>query len=154
VVNSEKEGVMYKHILIPTDGSALSASAIEQAIGLAKSLGAKVTGMTVSIPFHTFALDPSMVSDTAVQYKKHCEERAEKSLGAIRVAAKAAGVQCEVAHVTADQPYEGIIDTATSKGCDLIFMASHGRKGVSALVLGSETQKVLTHSKIPVLVSR
>jgi nucleotide-binding universal stress UspA family protein len=149
-----KEGAMYKHILVPTDGSALSARAIEQAIGLAKSVGAKVSGMTVSIPFHVFALDPMMVSDTAEQYKKDCEDRAEKFLGAITVAAKAAGVQCEVAHVTADHPYEGIIDTATVRGCDLIFMASHGRKGVAGLILGSETRKVLTHSKIPVLVCR
>jgi nucleotide-binding universal stress UspA family protein len=144
---------MYKHILIPTDGFPLSAKAIEQGVALAKSLGAKVTGVTVSIPFHTFALDPLMVSDTRDQYKKDCDDRAEKFLGAIRLAAQAAGVPCEVVHVTAE-PYEGIIDTAISKGCDLIFMASHGRKGVSALVLGSETQKVLTHSKVPVLVCR
>ena len=84
---------MYKHILVPTDGSALSARAIEQAIGLAKFLGAKVTGMTVSIPFHVFALDPLMVSDTAEQYKQDCEDRAEKFLDAITVAAKAASVE-------------------------------------------------------------
>jgi nucleotide-binding universal stress UspA family protein len=145
---------MYMHILVPTDGSTLSAKAIEQAVALAKFLGAKLTGMTVSIPFHTFALDPMMVSDTPEQYKKNCEARAEKLLGAIAVTAKAAGVPCDVAHVTAEHPYAGIISTATGKGCDLIVMASHGRKGVSALVLGSETQKVLTHSKIPVLVAR
>ena len=146
---------MYKHILIPTDGSPLSAKAIELGIGLARSLGAKVTGLTVSIPFHTFALDPLMVSDTPEQYKQDCEDRAATFLRAIMVAAKTAGVPCEVAHVTAaDHPYEGIINTATSNGCDLIVMASHGRKGVSALVLGSETHKVLTHSTIPVLVCR
>lgn len=145
---------MYKHILVPTDGSGLSARAIQQAIGLAKSLGAKITGMTVSVPFHIFALDPLMVSDTAEQYEKDCKARAAKFLDDILVATKAAGVQCEVTNVTAEHPYEGIINTATGKGCDLIFMASHGRKGVSALVLGSETHKVLTHSKIPVLVSR
>jgi nucleotide-binding universal stress UspA family protein len=114
-----------------------------------------VTGLTVSIPFHTFALDPLMVSDTPEQYKQDCEDRAETFLGAIMVAAKTAGVQCVGAHVTAaDHLYEGIINTASSNGCDLIVMASHGRKGVSALVLGSETHKVLTHSKIPVLVCR
>ena len=141
---------MYKHILIPTDGSPLSANAIEQGISLAKVLGAKVTGITVSIPFDTSALDPLMVRDTAEQYKKDCEDRAEKFLGPIRLAAEAAGVECAVVHVTAD-PHEGIIDTALSRGCDLIVMASRGHKGVSALVLGSET---LTHSKIPVLVCR
>jgi nucleotide-binding universal stress UspA family protein len=141
---------MYKHILIPTDGSPLSANAIEQGIGLAKALGAKVTGITVSIPFDTSALDPLMVRGTAEQYKKDCEDRAEKLLGTVRRAAEAAGVECEVVHVTAD-PHEGIIDTALSRGCDLIVMAARGHKGVSALVLGSET---LTHSKIPVLVCR
>ena len=145
---------MYKHILIPTDGSPLSVNAIEQGIGLAKSLGARVTGITVSIPFHTFALDPLMVSDTPETYKRDCEDRAEKFLGAITGAAKAAGVQGQVAHVIADHPYEAIIDTAKSNGCDVIVMASHGRKGASALVLGSVTHKILTHSKIPVLVFR
>lgn len=145
---------MYKHILIPTDGSPLSEAAVKQGIALAKSVSAKVTGITVSAPFHTFALDPMMVSDTAEQYKGHCETRARKFLGSLASAAKAAGVPCQVAHVMADHAYEAIIDTAKSQGCDLIFMASHGRKGVSALVLGSEAVKVLTHSKIPVLVCR
>jgi nucleotide-binding universal stress UspA family protein len=97
---------MYKHILIPTDGSLPSAKAIQEGIAFAKFLGAKVTGITVSIPFHTSALDPLMVSDTADQYKKDCEDRAEQFLGAIKLAAEAAGVQCEVVHVTAD-PYGG-----------------------------------------------
>lgn len=145
---------MYKHILIPTDGSMLSAKAIEQAIGLAKSIGAQVTGLTVSSPFNTFALDPLMLSDTPEGYKKDCEDRAEKFLGAITGAAKAAGVQARAAHVVADHPYEAIIGTARSNGCDLIVMASHGRKGASALVLGSETHKLLTHCNIPVLVCR
>ncbi len=145
---------MYKKILLPTDGSQLSTAAIAQGVALAKAIGAKVMGMTVSAPFHTFALDPMMVGDTRETYKKDCEERAAKDLGAIKTAASAAGVPCEVVHVNADHPYEGIIDTAKTAGCDLILMASHGRKGASALVLGSETVKVLTHSKIPVLVCR
>ena len=145
---------MYKKILVPTDGSPLSAAAITQAVALARSIGAKVMGMTVSVPFHTFALDPMMVSDTKDTYKKHCEELAAKHLDAVKTAASAAGVPCEVTHVNAEHPYEGIIDTAKTAGCDLIFMASHGRRGASALVLGSETVKVLTHSKIPVLVAR
>lgn len=127
---------MYKKILIPTDGSARSATAIAQALGLAKATGAKVLGMTVSVPFHTFALDPMMVSDTKETYKKDCEEQAAKYLGAIKTAASASGVPCEVAHVNAEHPYEGIIETAKTAGCDLICMASHGRRGVSALVLG------------------
>ena len=145
---------MYKKILIPTDGSPLSAAAIAQGVALAKSTGATVMGMTVSVPFHTFALDPMMVSDTKETYKKDCEERAAKYLGVIKTAASAAGVPCAIAHVTAEHPYEGIIDTAKTAGCDAIVMASHGRRGASALILGSVTVKVLTHSKIPVLVCR
>ncbi|HUO63798.1 MAG TPA: universal stress protein [Terriglobales bacterium] len=145
---------MYKKILIPTDGSPLSAAAIAQGVALAKSMGATVMGMTVSVPFHTFALDPMMVSDTKETYKKDCEDRAVKYLGDIKTAASAAGVPCEIANVAAEHPYEGIIDTAKTAGCDVIVMASHGRRGASALILGSETVKVLTHSKIPVLVCR
>lgn len=145
---------MYKHILIPTDGSALSETTVKQGVTLAKALQAKVTGMTVSLPFHTFALDPLMVSDTPAQYEKDVEARAVKYLAFIEETAKGAGVPCVVEHVLAEHPYQAIIDTARSRGCDLIFMASHGRRGMSALVLGSETVKVLTHSKIPVLVCR
>ena len=145
---------MYKKILIPTDGSPLSATAIAQGVSLAKLTGATVMGMTVSVPFHIFALDPMMVSDTKETYKKDCEELAAKYLGAIKTAASTAGVPCEVMHVNAEHPYQGVIDTAKAAGCDLIVMASHGRRGASALVLGSETVKVLIHSKIPVLVCR
>lgn len=145
---------MYKHILIPTDGSALSEMAIRQGIAFAKSMQARVTAMTVSIPFHAFSLDPVMVSDTPKQYEKDCEALAEKCLGLAKTEAGLAGVPCETLHVRAPHPYEAIIDAARKGGCDLIFMASHGRKGMSALVLGSETVKVLTHSKIPVLVCR
>jgi len=145
---------MYTKILIPTDGSPLSDAAITQGVALARSTGAMVVAMTVSAPFHTFALDPMMVTDTKESYKKDCEARATKDLGVITAAARAAGVPCDVVHVDAEHPYEGIIDTARRAGCDLIVMASHGRKGASALVLGSETVKVLTHSKVPVLVCR
>jgi nucleotide-binding universal stress UspA family protein len=145
---------MYTRILIPTDGSSLSAVAIEKGIGLAKAIGAKAVGMTVSAPFHIFALDPMMVSDTKEAYEKDCEELATKYLGAVTTAASAAGIPCEILHVSAEQPYQGIIETAKKQGCDLIFMASHGRKGITGLLLGSETAKVLAHSKIPVLVCR
>jgi nucleotide-binding universal stress UspA family protein len=145
---------MYKHIMIPTDGSVLSEAAVKQGVALAKALQAKITGMTVSVNFHTFALDPLMVSDTSEQYQKDCEARASKFLGFIEQTAKGVGVPCAVEHVVADHPYEAIIETAKARECDLIFMASHGRRGMAALVLGSETVKVLTHSKIPVLVCR
>ena len=145
---------MYKHILIPTDGSTLSERTIKQGMMLAKSLNAKVTAVTVSPTFHMFAVEPMMVTDTPKQYEEDCKLRAEKYLAVARDAVKAAGVSYDEAHIVHDHPYEAIIDAATNRDCDLIFMASHGRKGVSALVLGSETTKVLTHSKIPTLVCR
>jgi nucleotide-binding universal stress UspA family protein len=145
---------MYKHILIPTDGTALSEMAIRQGVVFAKAIQAKVTALTVSSPFHVFDVDPVMVSSTPAQYAAESQARAEKYLAVARVEAGIAGVPCETLHVTQDHVYEAIIDTASKRGCDLIFMASHGRKGMSALVLGSETYKVLTHTKIPVLVCR
>jgi nucleotide-binding universal stress UspA family protein len=145
---------MYKHILIPTDGSPLSEQAIRQGVALAKSLRARVTGVTVSPTFHTFAVEPAVLTSTPAHYAKDCEARAGQSLGVIKDAAAMSGVSCNVIHVVKDHPYEAIIETAHAEGCDLIFMASHGRKGLSAVVLGSETTKVLTHSKIPVLVCR
>jgi nucleotide-binding universal stress UspA family protein len=145
---------MFKHILIPTDGSKLSARAIPKAVALAKSVSARVTGLTISEPFHLFTSNPTMVTDTEDVYRAHCKQRATKNLDAIKKAALKAGVRFSGLHVFADQPYLKIISMATTHRCDLICMASHGRHGVSALVLGSETVKVLTHSKIPVLVWR
>jgi nucleotide-binding universal stress UspA family protein len=145
---------MFKHILIPTDGSEVSERAIPKTVAFAKSMSAKVSGLTVSEPFHVFAADPVMVTDTEDVYKAHCEKRATEYLNAIKKAAEAAGVAFTGLHVFSAQPYMTIISTASAHGCDLICMASHGRRGVSALVLGSETVKVLTHSKIPVLVWR
>jgi nucleotide-binding universal stress UspA family protein len=110
--------------------------------------------LTVSLPFDDLALDPVLVTSTAAQYETDCQARAEKTLGLARGEAAAAGVPCETSHLIRDRPYQAIIETAQAKGCDLICMASHGRKGVAGLVLGSETNKVLTHSKIPVLVCR
>jgi nucleotide-binding universal stress UspA family protein len=129
--------MMYTNILIPTDGSELSEKAVSHGIALAKRIGANVTVLTVLPPFQIFRA-----------------EYAEKTLGAAARVARAADVECEGVHVGHDFPYQAIIDTAASKGCDLIVMASHGRHGVSAILLGSETMKVLTHSKIPILVHR
>jgi nucleotide-binding universal stress UspA family protein len=145
---------MYKHILFPTDGSELSEAAARQAVAFAKSINARLTGITVSRPYHTFALEGQMVTYTPEQYRKDCDAIAEKYLGVVGKLANAAGVRYEPVHVVDEHPYQGIIKTAEEKGCDLIFMASHGRRGVSAIVIGSETNKVLTHSKIPVLVCR
>jgi nucleotide-binding universal stress UspA family protein len=145
---------MYINILMPTDGSELADKAIRHSIALAKRIGAKVTALTVIPPFHTFTTDTQMIEDTPAQYKARMQEQAEKTLGAVVNAAQAAGVSCETVYVEHEHPYQAIIDIADLKGCDLIVMASHGRHGISAIVLGSETVKVLTHCKIPVLVHR
>jgi nucleotide-binding universal stress UspA family protein len=141
---------MYKHILIPTDGSDLSYDAIEHGIALAKAVGARVTALTVTEPFYVSAFEPSMVE----QYKKHIAALATKHLDAAKNAASASGVPCETMRLEHEQPFQAIIDAAESQGCDVIVMASHGRRGISAIVLGSETVKVLTHSPIPVIVVR
>ncbi len=145
---------MYQSILIPTDGSQLAGTAVTDGIALARGIGAKVTILTVTRPFHVVTTDPGMLTDTPVQYEAHINAYAAKTLLAAAETAKAAGVPCETVQIEDEHPYQAIISTATSKGCDLIVMASHGRRGVAALVLGSETVKVLTHSKIPVLVHR
>ena len=145
---------MYKHILIPTDGSQLSELAIQQGIKLARTIGAKVTAITVFAPFHTIAIEPMMITDTAEQYQRDCDALGEKYLRVVKDTAKAAGVPCDVLRVIHDHPYQAIIENANARGCDLIVMASHGRRGMAALVLGSETTKVLTHARIPVLVCR
>ncbi|MGJ4910919.1 universal stress protein [Bradyrhizobium sp. HKCCYLRH2060] len=145
---------MHKHILIPTDGSTLSQAAVEYGIALAKSASAKVTILTVSTPFHTFAVEPAMVTDTPAQYAKQVAALATKYLDAAKEVALAAGVGCEAVHVEHDHPYLAIVDMAKARSCDLIVMASHGRRGITAIMLGSETNKVLTHSNVPVLVVR
>ena len=145
---------MYKNILIPTDGSALAAKAVEQGVLFAKEIGAKITAMTVTEPFHLLPAAPIQLEYTPIEYKKHAEADAEKVLGIVSAAAKLAGVACETLHIEHEHVYQAIIDAAASRRCDLILMASHGRRGVSAVVLGSETVNVLTHSKIPVLVYR
>ena len=145
---------MYANILIATDGSELAGKAVQDGIALAKRIGAKATVLTVSPPFHIFTTDTQMIEDTPAQYKVRMQKHTEIILAAAARAAHAAGVACETVHVEHEHPYRAIIDAAGSKGCDLIVMASHGRHGISAIILGSETVKVLTHSKIPVLVHR
>jgi nucleotide-binding universal stress UspA family protein len=145
---------MYKHILIPTDGSELSNKAVLQGSALARAIGARVTIVTASPTFQTFAPDPFMAVTTPEQMRQLCRKDAMEMLTRAAETARNAGVSCDIVHVEDDRPYQAIIDTATKRACDLIFMASHGRRGVSAMVLGSETNKVLTHTQIPVLVCR
>jgi len=145
---------MFKHVLLPTDGSNLSQAAIQKGVQLAKSMTAKITGISV-MPEQKYYL---YQTDITVQVKEETAKQhslqANRNLSVIEKAAKDAGVPCETLCEISDHPYETIIRVAEKKGCDLIMMASHGRRGVKGLLLGSETQKVLTHSKIPVLVYR
>ena len=145
---------MFKHVLVATDGSGLSETAALGAVQLARSLSARLTAVTSSTPFRVIATDAMMLTDTEEVYMNHCKQQAEKYLRVIETAAKASGVSFEGIHVFHDHPYAAIIETANLNACDVICMASHGRRGVTALVLGSETVKVLTHSKIPVVVWR
>lgn len=145
---------MFKHLLLPTDGSDLSAVAIRKGIELAKAIKAKVTGFYVIPHFQIFTYRTEMLEDTREQFARDCQARSAQYLGVIETAAKEAGVPCDTTNATHDHPYEAIIRTAGERGCDLIVMASHGRRGVQGVLLGSETQKVLTHSRIPVLVCR
>ena len=145
---------MFKHILIPTDGSELSKMAVRQAVEFAKEINAKVTGLTVTVPYHYFAVDAVQLSDTPEQYAIDVKTMADKNLNFIKEEASKAGVSCELIQRSNEHPYEEIVKTAQDFMCDVIFLASHGRRGMSGILLGSETQKVLTHSKIPVLVYR
>jgi nucleotide-binding universal stress UspA family protein len=148
---------MYKHILLPTDGSKLSAKAVTQGIQFAKAIGAKVTAFHVTPELRTMLNDGFAVPNIASFKKRFDEEsarRATKLLEEAKAGAQAAGVDCDCVSVFANVPYEAIIKHAKKARCDLIMMASHGRQGLQSLLLGSETAKVLTHSTIPVLVVR
>jgi nucleotide-binding universal stress UspA family protein len=145
---------MFKHILLPTDGSELSAAAVQNGIRFAKSVGAKVTGLSVMPRQHSFFDETEIPAEAREQTTQRCKELADTYLAAIERKAMEAGVACDVVYERNDFPYDAIIRVAKQRSCDLIMMASHGRRGVGALLIGSETQKVLTHSKIPVLVYR
>jgi len=143
---------MFKHILLPTDGSPASERAIAQAVALAKDAQAKITGLHVMQDYRLLTYQLQTLEDARDQFIKECQVQADTYLSALKDAADKAGVPCETISVTGDQPYEAILRMADGKGCDLIVMASHGRKGIAGFLLGSETQKVLSHSKKPVLV--
>lgn len=143
---------MYSHFLLPTDGSPASEAAIAQGIDLARKLEARVTGLYVIPEFHIFTYRTDMLEDSRDQFAKDSVARARQYLTVIEDAARSAGVRFETTYVCSDHPYEAIVQTAAEHSCDLIVMASHGRRGLKGLLIGSETQKVLTHSKTPVLV--
>jgi nucleotide-binding universal stress UspA family protein len=147
------EATMFQRILVPTDGSDITTKAVDTAIRLARSLGARLYTISVKEPFPYSAI--SEMQPTPPQEFFDAQERiASRRIQDVRAAAEAAGIPCEAHTVEALHPWEAIIEHAQRQECDLLVMASHGRRGVTALLLGSETQKVLTHSKIPVLVVR
>lgn len=149
---------MYKHIMLPVDGSDLSRKAETECIAFAKSVGARVTALHVVSRYHLhiqpWAAPRSIHERIEKEHEDEAKEIARKMLSEVQKRAQSAGVKCDSAVVVGDNPYEEIIDSAMKGQCDLIMMSSHGRRGIDAVLLGSETAKVLVHSKIPVLVVR
>lgn len=146
---------MYKHLLVPTDGSALSLAAVDSAFALAKEMGASVSVIAIAEPYPTIYYTEVLQVDTLrAEFEQRAMEESKAAVADAKAKADALGLECDTAVVVHAEPYKAIIDQAEAKGCDLIVMASNGRRGLSALLLGSVTTKVLTHSKIPVLVYR
>jgi len=144
---------MFKHILIPTDGTPLSDQAVAKGVEFAKEIGARVTVLMVAVPL-PLMMASSGFAPIPISVQQQYEAANTEILQRIKASLATNGFNCDVAQVQHESVHQGIIDTAKSQGCDLIVMASHGRRGLSAVVLGSETLKVLTHSTIPVLVYR
>jgi len=142
---------MYKHILVPTDGSDITAKAVQTAVSLAKLSGAALSTICVKEPFPYSAISEKQPVPPQEFYDAQ-ERIAADRVKSVVAAAAAAGMACNASTVEAVHPWEAILDLAKSQGCDLVVMASHGRRGVAALLIGSETSRVLTHSPVPVLV--
>jgi nucleotide-binding universal stress UspA family protein len=149
---------MFRHILIPTDGSALAAKGVKGGVKLAKALAARVTAVYVIAPYV-----PAIYGEAALyyapgmsgqEYTTYGMKEARKALAGVERQARAAGVRCATRAVTTAPPYLGILKVARASGCDAIAMASHGRSGLKGLILGSQTSRVLAHSKLPVIVLR
>ncbi len=145
---------MFTHILVPTDGSVLSQRAVDAAIQLARPLGARITALHVIARFHASDVIMGLLEANREDYERAALEFARTELASARRAAESVGVACEGLHVVGDDVAREIVAAASRSGCDLILMASHGRRGIEAVLLGSETQKVLTQSRLPVLVYR
>ena len=145
---------MYRHILIATDGSDLSSRAVRQGLGLSQALQAQATVITVTEPWDAVIIGEAAIVFPPAEYEKTAAANAAGILALAKDMAAEIGVYCEALHVKDRRPAEGIIETAKAKDCDLIVMASHGRRGISRLVLGSSASEVVTHSTVPVLVCR
>ncbi len=145
---------MYKHILIASDGSELAGRAVEQGLTLAKTLGSKVTAVTVTEPWTAAVSGEWAVAFPVEEYEKAAAANAQKILKSVSEAAARVGVECEAVHVKDQFAAEGIVDEAKNCNCDLIVMGSHGRRGIVKFVLGSQASRVLTHSTTPMLIVR
>jgi nucleotide-binding universal stress UspA family protein len=147
---------MFKHILVPTDGSELSQETVQHAVSFARETGAAITAFYAKPEYPVTYYGEGVLIDTTSpeKFAELAEAQAQEILDYVLDACREAGVPCDKATTTSDVPHEVIVETAKDRGCDLIFMASYGRRGLTSLLLGSETQKVLTLSTIPVLVYR
>lgn len=147
---------MFRHILVPTDGSQLSIDTVRRAVAFAQEAGARITFFFAKPDYPVAFYGEGALIDptTPEKFAEMADSQAREILERCTALAKEGGVDCSAAAATSEVPYQAIIDAAAAAGCDLIFMASHGRRGITGLLLGSETQKVLTHSTIPVLVFR
>ena len=145
---------MFQHLLVPTDGSALSRGTAQQAVRFAKSIDAKITAFHAMPELRLLANHPGLTPETRNSFVEQARTHADELLAFVKQTAQAEGVACQTVMVSSDHPHEAILRAALDRDCDLIFMASHGRRGIEGMLVGSETQKVMTHSKIPVLVWR
>jgi len=147
---------MFKHVLVPTDGSELSEATVNRAISFAQDAGARITFFYAQpdFPMPIYGEGALIDPTTPEQFAQSAAQEATRILDSAKGKADAVGVVCDTDTQINEIPYEAIIDAAERHGCDLIFMASHGRRGLASLLLGSETQKVLTHTRVPVLVYR
>lgn len=145
---------MFKHILLPTDGSRFSERAVFCGVEMARRFGARVTGIYAAPEFHILSYRVAALSESREQFAADVQSHAERYLAFVRATAAEAGVPCETLIERSDIPYDAICQAAKRQQCDLIVMASHGRRGLTGLLLGSETQRVLAHADVPVLVWR
>lgn len=145
---------MFKHLLVATDGSSVAAIAIRTAMGLARACGATVTGLHVIEPFRATTYGEMMLPTSETAYLDHARSEATRYLRDIERAAEDAGVPCITLHEMGTPVHCTIEEVARDRGCDLIVVGSHGRRGLQRLLLGSETQKILLTTQLPVLVCR
>jgi len=145
---------VYKHLLVPTDGSALSNAAVKKAMAFAHGMDARVTVLTVIEPFRMLSLNPEQLENTRAEFDRHADLVADKVLREAEEVAAAIGTTCSTLRMKSSDPARAIVEVAASNDCDLIAMASHGREGLKAFMIGSVTMKVLANSKLPVLVYR